>query len=210
MRLSIEEVGLRYGKVDVLTGFSARFEDHTLTALTGPSGSGKTTLLAAMAGYLQPSSGTIRLYSDEGQPSPPTPALVAWVPQGSNALSGRTALDNVLLGALSSGRTMTDAVAVATAALERVGVAHRAGAAAKTLSGGELQRVAFARALASDKPIIFADEPTANLDADSTDQLAHVLEALRSTRLLVVATHDPILIEAAQTAVSLRPEHHGH
>lgn len=205
MWLTVEAVSMRFGRLSVFDDFSATFADHALTALVGPSGSGKTTLLSLMAGYAEPSAGRVRVHWQDGAPATaPDPSLVAWVPQGSNALGARSALDNVLIGALSDGRPLAEATDIALAELDLVGVADLADVAARDLSGGELQRVCFARALASGRPIIFADEPSASLDAASTEQLAEALEALRSTRLVVVATHDPILMSRAQNTVAMR------
>jgi len=207
MWLSAEALVVRFGRRTVFDGFTASFPDRTLTALVGPSGSGKTTLLSLLAGQAQPFAGTVRLHLDESDAGvPPEPSLVAWVPQGSNALGARSALDNVLIGALAAGRSLADAHATALGEMERVGVADLAEVAAKDLSGGELQRVCFARALASGRPIIFADEPSASLDEASTRQLAAVMEVLRSTRLVIVATHDPLLMHSAQRMVSMRTE----
>ncbi|MFB7888189.1 ATP-binding cassette domain-containing protein [Cellulosimicrobium cellulans] len=94
----------------------------------------------------------------------------------------------------------------ARAALDQVGLADRAGEQARRLSGGELQRVALARALASGKELILADEPSANLDAANTELVARILAGLVSHATIVVATHDPVLVAAADATVPLRRE----
>src|SRR5699024_6453165 len=120
--------------------------------------------------------------------------LVAWVPQGSNALGRRNVLDNVLIASLADGLPMPRARAVALEALDQVGLAARAREQARHLSGGELQRVALARALASGRPLVLADEPSANLDAANTDMVADILARIESRATIIVATHDPILV----------------
>jgi ABC-type lipoprotein export system ATPase subunit len=200
VRVSVVDAGIAFGAFTVLDGFSATFEPGRVTALVGPSGSGKSSLLAAMAGYVPLASGTIQVEVGPGQaPGPPSAELVAWVPQGSNALARRTVLDNVLIASLSAGLPIGSAAAVATDALEQVGLQDRLTEQARRLSGGELQRVAIARALASQKPLILADEPSANLDARNTDEVASILNRLVSVATIIVATHDPILVAAAHT-----------
>ncbi|WP_331272937.1 ATP-binding cassette domain-containing protein [Motilibacter deserti] len=191
----------------VFSGFSAHFESGRVTALVGPSGSGKSSLLAAMSGHQPLASGTIELRAaPDGPPTAPSPQLVAWVPQGSNALGRRSVLDNVLIAALGAGLRLRAAETAATEALTMVGLADRLGQQARKLSGGELQRVALARALASGKELIFADEPSANLDAANTDRIAGILSRLSGRATIVVATHDPVLVAAAHAAVHMRRE----
>ena len=205
MRVNVADASISFGSFTVFSHFSASFEAGRVTALVGPSGSGKSSLLAAMAGYMPLTRGTINV-DNGGVSHGPDADLVAWVPQGSNALARRTVLDNVLIASLSAGRSMTDAVDVAEDSLAQVGLADRSGEQARRLSGGELQRVAIARALASGKALILADEPSANLDARNTEEVAAILNRLVSRATIVVATHDPILVSASDAAVHMRPE----
>jgi ABC-type lipoprotein export system ATPase subunit len=148
-----------------------------------------------------------RIEFQSGRPKsvlPPTPSLIAWVPQGLNALARRTVLDNVLIAPLSTGAGITQARSRALEAIETVGLTHKLSEQARRLSGGELQRVGLARALASGKGIIFADEPSANLDAANTENIAELLDRLTSRATIVVATHDPVLVSAARSAVYMR------
>ena len=205
MEVSVENVSISFGDVHVLTDLSASFAPGRVTALVGPSGSGKSTLLAAIAGFLAPTRGRIVLRPVPGADGhEPRASLVGWVSQGANALGSRTVHDNVMLGALGDGVGLSDAVRLADDALAQVGLTHRARAAARTLSGGELQRTAFARALASRRPLVLADEPTSSLDAVATGTIIDLLRGLRSEATVIVATHDPALIEAAQDRVDLR------
>lgn len=211
MRVSVTGAAIAFGDVTVFSGFTARFDEARVTALVGPSGSGKSSLLAAIAGYQPLAAGTITLHTDaEATPRAPGPDVVAWVPQGSNALGRRTVLDNVLIASLAAGLPRDEAAEVAVDALAQVGLADRLDEQARRLSGGELQRVAVARALASGKELILADEPSANLDAANTDELAATLHRLVTRATVVVATHDPILVSAAHTSVHMRPEAPAH
>lgn len=204
MQIVVTDAELSFGDRTVLEGLSAVFHAEAVTALLGPSGSGKSTLLAAMAGYQKLNSGSIVYVDSDGSPLSPDPELVAWVPQGSNALGTRSTLDNVMIAPLSEGLDAVSAQTVAEQALKAVGLLSHASQPAKLLSGGELQRVSFARALATSKPFIFADEPSASLDAVNTEILAGLLADLRSRATIIVATHDPILVSAAGDVVSIR------
>lgn len=205
MRIEIAGVSLAYGARILFTGLDAQVETGAVTALVGPSGAGKSSLLAALAGYRAPSAGTIVYVGADGADRhPPEPALITWVPQGSNALPSRTALDNVMIGPLSRGTTLGEARERALAALEAVGLAALAESRARELSGGELQRLGFARAQAAGTPFIFADEPTSSLDAANVDRIAALLRRLSGCSTVVVATHDATLVEAADAVIDLR------
>ncbi len=206
MRVDVIDAAIAFGPVPVFAGLTATFEPARVTALVGPSGSGKSSLLAAVAGYQRLATGSIELHGPDGSARPPSPGVVAWVPQGSNALGRRSVLDNVLVAPLAAGRPGREARDTARAALDQVGLADRADEQARRLSGGELQRVALARALASGKELILADEPSANLDAANTELVARILAGLVSHATIVVATHDPVLVAAADATVPLRRE----
>lgn len=205
LEVLVDSVSFVFGDRVVLDDFSTVLHPGQVGALVGPSGSGKSTLLNAVGGLVTPRAGSVTLRRvDDGTVTGPSPELVAWVPQGANCLGARSALDNVMLGPLSGGQPLPVARRTAYDALGRVGLADRASSPARTLSGGELQRVSFARALASSKPIILADEPTSSLDAASTEVVAALLHSLSVDATVVVATHDPLLIEAATYAVDIR------
>lgn len=171
--------------------------------MIGPSGSGKTSLLSAMAGYRQLDRGEIRFVTGR-QHTPPTAEHVVWIPQGSNALPARTAIDNAMLGAQARGESFERAAEQARKALKQVGLLERADSLARQLSGGELQRLSFARALAASQSIVFADEPTASLDLANIRIIAGLLRQLSGKATIVVATHDPLLIDAADHVIDLR------
>jgi len=203
VQIEVASASKSFGSLLVFSDFSCRVEDRRVTALVGPSGSGKSTLLAAMAGFQQLDSGVI-IFRQDDQATPPLPDRVAWIPQGANALGARTALDNVMVSALAAGLGIEEARRMGEYQLDRVGLAGSRSTLARHLSGGELQRVGFARALAAQKPIIFADEPTSSLDEANTELIADLLHSLQDTALILVATHDPVLVAAAQDGINVR------
>jgi putative ABC transport system ATP-binding protein len=205
VRITATRATKRFGSRVVFADFDAQFRSGVLTALVGPSGSGKTTLLAAMAGFMPLSSGSVRFHTEQGRSLPAASRHVSWVPQGSNSLPARTVIDNVLMGPLAAGLPMDHAAQLSRDALDRLGLLPFASRITGSLSGGELQRVCLARAVASQRPCIFADEPSANLDAATTAMLAQLLGELPADRIVVIATHDPALVEAVDDIVTMRP-----
>jgi ABC-type lipoprotein export system ATPase subunit len=205
MRIELERVALSYGPRILFTDLDAVVEPVGVTVIVGPSGSGKSSLLAALAGYRKPSAGGITFTADDGSDrTDPDPTLITWVPQGSNSLPARSAVDNVMIGALARGARQEEAAERASSALARVGLSPLSKSRARELSGGELQRLGFARALAAATPFIFADEPTSSLDAANVDIIAELLRELAGSSTVVVATHDPTLVAAATKVIDLR------
>lgn len=206
--MSIVGTGLciRYGDRVVLTDFSLTIGERSVTAIVGPSGSGKSSLLAVLSGLQRPDAGSVEMRRNATEHlMPPNPNWVAWVTQGAQSLMFRSVLDNVAIAALSRGLRIPQAHAVGRFRLAQVGLADRADAMCRELSGGELQRVALARALATDRPFVFADEPSSNLDAANTRVLSELLRNLDADATVVVATHDPVLVHSAAAVYSLRP-----
>lgn len=160
-------------------------------ALIGPSGSGKSTLLQLLGAIDDPTAGTIA-WPALGSRDDLRPGKIAFVFQNASLLPPLTALENVELPLLLQGVTASDARTRARAELERVDLAEIADKLPEELSGGQAQRVAFARALVASPAMILADEPTGQLDRATADHLFDaVLASLEGTRTaLVVATHD--------------------
>lgn len=203
MRLELSAATQRFGTTTVFEDVNATFPASTVTALIGPSGSGKSTILSVLAGLRRPTRGNAWWVDDDGGRRAPDAQAIAWVPQGANSLPRRSVLANVMIGPLATGQDRATALRAAAGALASVGLAHLANQRARTLSGGELQRVAVARALASGREVIFADEPTASLDRASAVKVAEAITAPRAGRLLVIATHDAELIDRAQHVIDL-------
>ena len=204
MRVRADALSLGFGERILFTDLRLDIPHRGVTALVGPSGSGKSSLLAALAGFLSPAAGWVAMIGDDGIPTLPDARHVTWIPQGSNAIPARSVLDNAMIGALARGASLDDARARATASLAELGIAHRAHAAARELSGGELQRLAFARAATAATPFVFADEPTASLDAANVHRVVDLLVGLGTRASVVVATHDPAVIAGADVVVRLR------
>lgn len=154
-------------------------------AIEGPSGTGKTTLLAVLGGVLAPTTGSVDV--DAAHPAP-----FAWVLQTLNSLGARTVMDNAALFALLDGEARSIAMSRARASLTAVGIEELSRSTARQLSGGELQRLAVARALASRRPILLADEPSNQLDRTNARLVMSALaEAAHDhVRSVVIVTHD--------------------
>lgn len=187
--IALKNVSVSYGRNHVLRNVSLVFNTQESVAFMGPSGSGKTTLLAVMGGIQKPTSGTVE-YRCGGVPV--ESLHIAWITQTTNALARRTALENVAVGALSTGRKWSEAVAMADVHLEQVGLASVSASQARYLSGGELQRLVIARALIAGAQFIIADEPTGQLDQGTSIEILAVLHASSHGRGLLIATHDPL------------------
>jgi len=182
--------------LDILSAIDMQVNAGEAVAILGPSGSGKSTLLGLLAGLDQPSAGGVSLLGrdlnalDEDQRAALRAGRVGFVFQSFQLLPGMTALENVAL-ALQIGRK-GGARPQAETLLREVGLGERLSHLPRQLSGGEQQRVALARAFAGDPEVLFADEPTGNLDAESGQRIIDLLFGLRdrvgSTLLLV--THD--------------------
>jgi putative ABC transport system ATP-binding protein len=182
--------------LDILSAIDMQVNAGEVAAILGPSGSGKSTLLGLLAGLDQPTAGRVSLLDrdlstmDEDARAALRAGRVGFVFQSFQLLPGMTALENVALP-LQIGRK-PGARSQAETLLREVGLGERLSHLPRQLSGGEQQRVALARAFAGDPEVLFADEPTGNLDAESGQRVIELLFRLRdrvgSTLLLV--THD--------------------
>lgn len=184
------------GGLTILEGVDLTLNAGRSLAITGRSGSGKTTLLSLLAGLDQPSTGQVRLAGhelgtlDEEARAGLRRRLVGFVFQSFQLIPTLDALENVLIAAELAG--VDEALARSRQALERVGLAQRMHHIPRQLSGGEQQRVALARAFVHRPRILFADEPTGNLDGDSARHITELLFELQrgAGTTLVLVTHD--------------------
>jgi len=185
-------------EVRVLQGVSLDVKPGEVVALVAPSGAGKSTLLH-IAGLLDtPDSGTVQIEGTDMSNLPDHKrtavrrATVGFIYQFHHLLPEFTAMENIVLPQLANGVAEKAAEARAMALLARVGIAERAAHRPAALSGGEQQRVAFCRGLANKPSLLLADEPTGNLDPETSDRVFDVLMALvRDTGLAaVIATHN--------------------
>lgn len=199
--LDVEHLSKEYpspaGPLRVLDDVSLHMEAGDRLVVMGPSGSGKSTLLSILGTLEEPTAGSVRL--DGVDPFAAGPAgraafrnaRIGFVFQEHHLLAGCSAIDNVVLPALASGRVTDEVEARGRGLLERVGLAERIDHPPARLSGGERQRVAIARALIHAPRLILADEPTGQLDAQAAAAIAELLVELaaETSSLLVVVTH---------------------
>ncbi|WP_236198670.1 ABC transporter ATP-binding protein [Pseudomonas pseudonitroreducens] len=201
------------GKLTILHDLSLDLARGDSLAIVGSSGSGKSTLLGLLAGLDLPSGGDIVLLGhtlgnlDEDQRARVRAAHVGFVFQSFQLLDSLNALENVMLPLELDGRK--DAGQRARELLERVGLGQRLTHYPRQLSGGEQQRVAIARAFAAEPDVLFADEPTGNLDTHTGERISDLLFELNRERgtTLVLVTHDERLAHRCQRQIRLESGH---
>ena len=199
-------------KVDVLRGINLDINKGESVFLCGASGAGKTTLLYTLAGLERPESGEVtfedhKLYSGgAGKDAKIRNQRMGFVFQGYFLLPELTALENTLVPSLIRHQPDPE---IAQSLLETVGLADRMHHLPNELSGGEQQRVAIARALINDPVIVFADEPTGNLDTTNGEAIMELLGGLvrEKQKTLVVVTHDQDLAARGDRVVHIRDGH---
>ena len=198
-------------RVDILRGIDFTIQKGEFAAIMGPSGSGKSTLLGLLAGLDSPTSGKILLDGeditglDEDRMSVLRGRKIGFVFQSYNLIPTLTAEENVLLPYELIGGNGIDGRQRARELLESVGLGDRRDHYPVQLSGGEQQRVALARAFVAKPPILFADEPTGNLDSQNGQHVLELLISLnkREGTTLVLVTHDLTLASQADRRITL-------
>jgi ABC-type branched-subunit amino acid transport system ATPase component len=207
MLLSVRDVTLRFGGIVALDGVSFEVERGVVSGLIGPNGAGKTTVFNVITRLYTPDSGEVDLDGTTLLRTPPHGIVrrgVARTFQNINLFRTMSVLENVLVGGHSRGRAVGEREALE--ALDVVGLADRAKHTPAMLSGGEQQRVAIAVALANEPEVLFADEPTGELDTTTSSEifglLRRVNEELGTT--IVIVTHDALVSEQVQRTVAIR------
>ena len=197
MQVATRDLSHRFGTDPWLfRDLSVTLEPGHVYALTGPSGSGKSTLLGILAGWIEPSRGSVeRVGADR----------IGWVFQTPHGVAGRTAIDHVAFPLLARGLSLADSLDEAAGILDRFGLADRAGSPFRDLSGGEGQRLMLARGLAANPELFLVDEPTAQLDSETSKSVSKSIGALASENtIIVIATHDDVTRDACTDFIDLR------
>jgi putative ABC transport system ATP-binding protein len=199
-------------KVHALRDVSLLIEKGDMVVIMGPSGCGKTTLLNCLSGLDAPTSGIVKIEGiplsqmNDNELSEYRATRMGFIFQSFNLLPVLTALENVELPLLVAGINEKDARLRALSMLSRVDLEEWAHHRPMELSGGQQQRVAIARALISRPAIIWADEPTGNLDSAGADQITALLKTLNKAnrQTFVIVTHDPSVAKTADRLISMK------
>jgi putative ABC transport system ATP-binding protein len=197
-------------EVNALDGLSLAVGDGEFVAVMGPSGSGKSTFLHLAGGLDLPSSGEVVLSGRKTNELTDRELTllrrqaIGFVFQAFNVIPTLTALENAALPALLNGARFDEVRPRARELLERVGLVDRTEHRPEELSGGEVQRVAVARALINGPSLLLADEPTGNLDSVTGREIMDLLQEVCEGRTMVVVTHDPGVAARAQRLVRLK------
>ena len=212
--LSLHQVSKQYahrGKtVKALDEVSVDIAKGDFVSIVGPSGSGKSTFLLMLGGMLSPTSGKITLAGESLYDLNPEERAffrrknIGFLFQTFNLVPYLTALENVKIPLFLADLSAADQETKATELLTRVGLAERLDHKPSELSGGQQQRVALARMLANDPAVVLADEPTGNLDPDTTESILDFLDEInREGRTVLMVTHDPRASKRAKRVLRL-------
>lgn len=196
--------------IEALKNLDLEVEKSEFVSIYGPSGAGKTTLLNLIGGLDKPTSGKVVVFGhdlgtyDENFLATFRCAYVGFVFQSYNLISTLTAIENVAFAVELAGWSRERIGERSENLLKLVGLEHRPNHFPAQLSGGEQQRVSFARALANDPPLLLADEPTGNLDVETGLEIVRILEKMKGEgKTVIVATHDERILELANRTLRL-------
>src|SRR5210317_897270 len=197
-------------KITVLKNINFSFEDNKIISLTGPSGSGKSTLLHLLALLDNPDTGKIifnnkeLVKSNDEEKTTLRKNDIAIVYQNNNLISDLSAIENIALAYLNKSNDKNKSYLLAEKLLKEFGLSNRMNHYPYQMSGGEQQRVAIARAIINDPKLLFADEPTGNLDYKNTNMILNYLFKLKkNNRLIIIATHNRDLAQKTDLRLTL-------
>ncbi|MBR7068550.1 MAG: ABC transporter ATP-binding protein [Bacteroidales bacterium] len=209
--IKIEGIEKTFGAVKVLKGIDVELPDKKVIAIVGPSGAGKTTLLQIMGTLSSADKGRVIINGhDVSQLNQQQMARfrnqhIGFVFQFHHLLPEFSAIENVAMPALIGGQSLSEASVRARELLSFLGLSHREQHRPSEMSGGEQQRVAVARALMNRPDVVFADEPSGNLDTQNKNELHRLFFRLRDEmgQTFVVVTHDPELAQMADITITM-------
>jgi len=215
MLISVRDIKKEFWVEDVVTnvlnGITLDIEKGEFVSIMGPSGSGKSTLMYILSFLDKPTSGQYFFDGEDvsqlndDQLAEMRNDKVGFVFQSFNLLARTSVLDNVMLPLIYAGVSAEERTRRAKKMLEQVGLSHKLDSTPNRLSGGEKQRVAIARALINNPEVIFADEPTGNLDSKSGLQVMKILEELNDQgNTIVLVTHEKHTAEFAQRIINIK------
>jgi lipoprotein-releasing system ATP-binding protein len=207
-----ENIRKKYGSLEVLKGVGLAIEASEIVSIVGASGAGKSTLLHILGSLDKPDVGTVQINNtnifelNAKQLAKFRNQHIGFIFQFHNLLPEFTALENVALPALLAGKPQKEAYTQANRLLEMLGLAERAKHLPSELSGGEAQRVAVARALINQPKVVFADEPSGNLDSKNAESLHKLFFQIRQDfqTTFVIVTHSPSLAQMADRTIRLQ------
>lgn len=207
--IKVSNIRKSFGDLEVLKGVSLEVGNGEIVSIVGASGAGKTTLLQIMGTLLEADGGEVEIAGtkvlelSEKRTAEFRNRHIGFVFQFHNLLPEFSALENVMMPALIGGAKRKDAEQQALELLDAVGLTERADHKPAQLSGGEQQRVAIARALINRPSVLFADEPTGNLDTHNRDEIQSLLFDVREKfgQTIVMVTHDERLAEMADRKI---------
>lgn len=212
MIIEAKNITKGFGKLEVLKGVDFQADKAEVVSIVGASGAGKTTLLQILGTLSTPDGGSLAINGTDVL-SLKGDALAAFrcknigfVFQAHHLLPEFTAEENVMIPAMIGGASQKEAKAKAKQLLEKVGLASRGNHKSSELSGGEQQRVAIARALVNEPAVLFADEPTGNLDSATKQEIHRLLFELRDSlgQTIVIVTHDPELAALCDRCLTMK------
>ena len=207
-----ENIKKSFGSLQVLKGISLEVSKSEVISIMGASGAGKSTLLHILGTLSRPDSGSLEIDGTDvlklsaNALSAFRNKKIGFVFQAHHLLPEFTSLENVMIPALIGGTSQKEARSTALALLSELGLAQRISHKPSELSGGEQQRVAIARALVNSPAVLFADEPSGNLDSRTKEDLHNLFFSLRDKygQTIVIVTHDPQLAAMCDRTLFMR------
>lgn len=210
--LVAKDIHKSFDELSILKGINLEVNKSEVVSIVGSSGAGKTTLLQILGTLDKPNSGVVEINGinpfllSEKKMAEFRNKHIGFIFQFHQLLPEFTAIENVCIPAMINGKTLTEAKKLAFPLLERLGLSHRSEHKPNELSGGEQQRIAVARALINQPSIIFADEPSGNLDSENSEILHNLFFELRNEfqQTFIIVTHNENLAKMADRMIIMK------